>query len=194
MTIVGLGNPGRQYALTRHNVGFMVVERVASGAGVMLRKPLFRRYRIGHLVHGGQEVTLLEPLTFMNRSGLAVRSLIPDLAAVSQNVVVVCDTLDLPVGTIRLRQGGSSAGHRGLRSIIDETGSDGFIRCYIGIGRPATKDLVIDYVLGEFDGDSREQITEAVDRAAGALLSLAVMPLQEVVNDINRRQTRSGDS
>ncbi|HUX49398.1 MAG TPA: aminoacyl-tRNA hydrolase [Spirochaetia bacterium] len=192
MTIVGLGNPGRQYALTRHNVGFMVVERVASRVGVTLRKPLFRQYRIAHLVHGEQDVTLLEPLTFMNRSGVAVRSLIRDPEAVARDVVVVCDTLDLPVGAIRLRQGGSSAGHRGLRSIIEETGTDTFIRCYIGIGRPATKDLVIDYVLGEFDGDCREQIAETVDRAAEAVLSLAVKPLQEVVNDVNGRQTRSG--
>ena len=194
MVIVGLGNPGRQYTLTRHNVGFMVVERVASRAGVSLRKPLFREYRIARLVHGDQEVTLLEPLTFMNRSGVAVRSLIPDPETVSQDVVVVCDTLDLPIGTIRLRRGGSSAGHRGLRSIIDETGTDSFIRCYVGIGRPATKNHVVDYVLGEFEVDEREQIIEAVDRAAESLLSLAVKPLQEVVNEVNGRRTRNGSA
>lgn len=129
--ILGLGNPGAKYANSRHNVGFDAVEACAAFFQVRLRKRCFRLYRQAKV---GSSVTLVEPLTYMNNSG-EVMQYFPDVKA--EEIVVVCDQMDLPPGLIRIRRGGSSAGHNGLKSLIDALGSSNFTRIYIGIGRPA---------------------------------------------------------
>jgi PTH1 family peptidyl-tRNA hydrolase len=192
MVLVGLGNPGPEYARTRHNVGFMVMDEVASRLRLSFRKPLFRPYRIAETSREHTEITLVLPLTYMNRSGVAVRTVLRVTGETADSVVVVCDTLDLPSGALRLKRGGSHAGHRGLRSIIDETGCRDFLRLYIGIGRPDSREEVIDYVLGEFGPEDSEIMRRAVSDGADALLALTAGSVQDVMNNVNTKTRESG--
>lgn len=163
MVVFGLGNPGANYSGTRHNVGFDTVELIAREKGVKLRKPLLKNYRkarFGSLV-------LIEPLTYMNNSGLAVAGNVPD----GESLVVIVDQMDLPPGRIRIRRGGSSAGHNGLKSMIEHYGP-GFLRVYIGIGHPAEGSDGAEHVLSCFTGDERPLIDQAEKKAAEAVLRI----------------------
>ncbi len=163
MTVFGLGNPGARYKGTRHNAGFETVEMVAAQLGIKLRKRCFRLYR--KAVSGS--LVLIEPLTYMNRSGDIAGECLKD----GDQVVVVVDQMDLPPGRIRIRHGGSSAGHNGLKSMIAAIGSD-FIRVYIGTGRPAEGVSVSDHVLSRCSEEDRVLIDQAEARAAEAILRL----------------------
>ncbi len=161
--IVGLGNPGPQYAETRHNVGFQFVDYLAGKHGLS-----FSTFRFNaHLAFGkvkGQEVVLAKPLTFMNLSGQAVKPLLKSLGTSPENLLVVYDDMDLPLGAIRLRPKGGAGGHRGMQSIIDALGRQDFPRLRFGIGRPARGDPV-DYVLGEFSEEEKAVMALAFERA-----------------------------
>lgn len=164
MTVFGLGNPGARYRGTRHNAGFETVERIAALKGIRLRKRCFRLYR--KAVSG--DLTLIEPLTFMNASGQVAAECIPPG---DSPVVVVVDQMDLPPGKIRIRRGGSSAGHNGLKSMIGAIGPD-FIRVYIGTGRPSEGVSVADHVLSRCSREDRMLLDKAEERAAEAILRL----------------------
>ncbi|MHB0884388.1 MAG: aminoacyl-tRNA hydrolase [Bacillota bacterium] len=144
--LVGLGNPGREYAGTRHNMGFRVIDEVAARNGVPLSGRRFHS-RTGRGRVGGQDVLLMKPQTFMNASGTAVREALAKTGRGPSDLLVVVDDLDLPVGRLRLKGSGSSAGHRGLTSIAGALGETGFPRLRLGIGRPADRAEVIDWVL-----------------------------------------------
>ena len=163
MTVFGLGNPGAKYSGTRHNAGFETVERIAAQKGMRLRKRCFRCYRRAVL----DDLVLVQPLTFMNNSGLAV----PDNITSASDMIVIVDQMDLPPGKIRIRRGGSSAGHNGLKSIISVCGPD-FIRVYIGIGRPEEGVSVPDHVLSRFSPQDRELVDWAEEKAAEAVLRI----------------------
>ena len=163
MTVFGLGNPGARYRGTRHNAGFETVERIAALKGIRLRKRCFRLYR--RAVSGS--VVLVEPLTYMNKSGDIARECIPE----GDSVIVIVDQMDLPPGRIRIRRGGSSAGHNGLKSMIGAIGND-FIRVYIGTGRPAEGVSVSDHVLSRFSSADRALVDEAEAKAAEAVLRI----------------------
>jgi PTH1 family peptidyl-tRNA hydrolase len=160
--IVGLGNPGPQYAETRHNVGFQFLDYLAQKYGLA-----FSTFRFNaHLAFGsirGQEVVLAKPLTFMNLSGQAVKPLVKSLGILPSNLLVVYDDLDLPLGAVRLKPKGGSGGHRGMQSIIDALGHSDFPRLRFGIGRPARGDPV-DYVLGEFSEEEKAAILLAFEK------------------------------
>ncbi|WP_455381084.1 aminoacyl-tRNA hydrolase [Salinispira pacifica] len=197
MVLLGLGNPGPQYARTRHNVGFMVIDRVAELLGVSLRKSLFRRYLYAHATQAGPAASrvhyyLAEPLTYMNRSGEIVPALLRRTGEGDDSLVVVCDTLDLPVGVVRLKRGGASAGHRGLSSIMEALGSGDFMRLYVGIDRPSSRAEVIEYVLSPFDDRAADAVDDAVRRGAEALLSIPERGVEDVMNELNRRTERNG--
>ncbi len=179
----GLGNPGAHYAATRHNVGF----RALGHFGVKLRRPLFNRFEYGVYPHAGGSVGLLRPLTYMNRSGEAVQRVIRLSGLESKQLVVLCDNIDLEPGVIRLKRGGSSAGHKGLKSIIAALGSEDFARIYIGIGRPEHAASVVEHVLGVPDASEAAQINDACRRAAQAVLRLAECELSQVMNEFNVR-------
>ncbi len=153
--IVGLGNPGRKYAHNRHNVGFQCLERLAQAHGLSFAQ---RRAKaslaLGKIAEVG--VVLARPLTYMNLSGQAVRQLANFYKLAFEDILVIYDDLDLPLGTIRLRPEGGSGGHKGMRSIIEALGSQAFPRLRVGIGRPPGNDAV-SYVLSNFGAD--EQIT-----------------------------------
>lgn len=163
MIVFGLGNPGSKYKDTRHNVGFMTVERMADLSGLKLRKACLLSYRKAMR----DDLVLVEPLTYMNRSGIIFPSLVKD----QDKIVVVVDNLDLPVGRLKIKRGGSSAGHNGLKSIIGAIGED-FIRVYIGISRPQDETDIASYVLSPFSEEERKNLDKAIDEAVIAIKSI----------------------
>lgn len=166
MLVLGLGNPGSKYDHTRHNAGFDVVERIAAFFQVRLRKRCFRLYRIASVHDEGRTQTLVEPLTYMNSSG----EIAPDFKDYApEDMIVICDQMDLPVGRIRIRKGGSSAGHNGLKSLIANFGSSDFIRVYVGTGRPLPGESVVDHVLSK---ESDPAYPRALDMARDAVIEL----------------------
>lgn len=165
--IVGLGNPGPDYAKTRHNAGFQCVARFAERHGLRFSFYRFRAYLAEGTV-GGRHVILARPLTYMNESGQAVAPLVRRYAVPLPNLLVVYDDMDLPLGRIRLRARGSSGGHKGLDSIQRHLGTTEVPRLRIGIGRPAYGDPV-DYVLGEWRPDEWVVMDAALDRAVEAI-------------------------
>ena len=164
--VVGLGNPGDAYEDTRHNIGFMVVDALAIRESVSLNQKA-KHYTYGRGLIGNQEAVLIKPLTYMNKSGVAVRDAIKRFDE-ADNILVVHDDIDLDPGVIRIRKTGSSGGHRGIESIIGSLGSKDFIRLKIGIGRsdriPAER-----YVLSAFKKKERQVVEEAVEKAADAI-------------------------
>ena len=186
--VVGLGNPGPRYATTRHNVGFMVIDRLCAEIGATLRKPAFARYLFGRGTICGAAVTLATPLTFMNRSGEVIGRLLDRAKATTERLVVVCDNLDLPPGTCRLKRSGGSAGHRGLESIISHLGTSDFYRLYVGIGRPENGE-VIAHVLGDPPEEQTALFAESVARAASGIHVLLTRSPTEAMNEINQRRS-----
>ncbi len=164
MFVFGLGNPGSKYKNTRHNVGFMTVERIAALKGVKFRKRCFCNYRTAYI--NGRNDILVEPLTYMNNSGEVIPSLIKE----GDKLIVICDQLDLPPGRVKIKKRSGSAGHNGLKSIISFYGED-FIHVYIGIGRPDDGDI-IKHVLSDFSCDEKSKIEEAVETAGEAVLDI----------------------
>jgi PTH1 family peptidyl-tRNA hydrolase len=186
--VVGLGNPGERYAGTRHNVGFMVVDALARQLGVSFKKKLFHSYWVGKATHQGGTLYLVKPLTFMNESGRAVRDALRDSGCSVSDLVVVCDTLDLSPGSLRFKQKGSSAGQKGLQSIIKAVGTEEFMRMFVGIGRPDYKGQVVSHVLSAPRSSEEGQISEAVDNASRAVLMLASEGPARVMNVFNRKE------
>ena len=151
--IVGLGNPGREHSQNRHNIGFMTVDRLAEEHGIALGKVQSRAV-IGSGRIAGRQVILAKPQTYMNRSGDAVGPLVAYYRVPPENVLVIYDELDLPLGALRLRPSGGSGGHNGMKSIINHLGQD-FPRLRLGVGRPAGRMEAADYVLQDFRGPKR---------------------------------------
>ena len=165
--VVGLGNPGRRYAQTRHNVGWMVVDRLADRAGWGGRGKSRDAAAVVWGRYAGLDLELVKPLTFMNESGAAVRKVLAREHAPLDELLVVADDFALPFGRLRLRQAGSAGGHNGLRSIIGELGNQGFARLRVGIGEPGGD--AVDHVLATFSALERKRLGEILDAAADAV-------------------------
>jgi len=167
--IVGLGNPGFRYKATRHNLGFMAIEGLASALDVRLER-LECKSQLGRGEVYGKAVVLAKPMTYMNLSGQAVLELVRSLRVELADVWIVCDDLDLPLGRIRLRPKGGDGGHKGLRSIIAALGSEAFPRLRLGIGpRPPLN--TAEFVLGEITKEEWPKVQEMLSRAIEALLA-----------------------
>jgi PTH1 family peptidyl-tRNA hydrolase len=166
--IVGLGNPGREYADTRHNVGFRVVDELARRYGLTFGKKERKAVVASGLILGKKAV-LAKPQTYMNLSGESVRALVDFYKVDVARILIVSDDLDLPLGTIRLRKSGSAGGQNGLKNIIQHLGTQDFNRLRFGIGRPPGRMAAKDYVLAGFKGDDAILAAEVVDRAAKAV-------------------------
>lgn len=188
MVVIGLGNPGDKYQRTRHNVGFEALEHFALKADIALSKGKGKSIRFGEGRCAGEKVVCIEPQTYMNRSGDIVPVIKRKFKAEVENVVIVCDNLDLSPGICRIKKGGGDAGHNGLASLIRAYGTGEFIRVYIGIGRPEYKTATASYVLKSPKGEEREKLDEGTQRAAEALYRLCEAPLEKVMNEFNRRQ------
>ncbi len=169
--IVGLGNPGKPYERTRHNLGFLVVERLAVKNKIEL---LTKRCEslVGAWSYAGEEIILAKPQTFMNRSGSAVECLLRDYQGSLDDLAVIYDDLDLPFGRLRIRPGGSAGGHRGMLSITERTAGASFNRVRVGIGRPSEGMDPADYVLSPFSALELDELSAVIDRAADAVMSL----------------------
>jgi PTH1 family peptidyl-tRNA hydrolase len=181
--IVGLGNPGPEYAGTRHNVGFMVVELLSQRHRIPI-KTAQHGARVGVGVIGDEHVALVKPLTFMNLSGRAVAPLMNRHGLAPGDLLVIYDDADLPVGKIRLRARGSAGGHGGLKSIIGALGSSEFPRVRIGIGRSSGGDM-IEHVLTRFGPQEREPIGRAIERAADAVEYMLAHGTEAAMNRFN---------
>jgi len=180
--IVCLGNPGRRYAKTRHNIGFMVADDIATRYGIALKAKEY--YMIGKGSIEGNEAILVEPLTFMNRSGAAVKEVMRRYPLESGNLVVVHDDLDMETGKLKIRKNGSSGGHRGIESIMENLGTRESIRVKIGIGReegvPAE-----EYVLRKFGKDAIPLIKDAIVRASDAIAMIVRDGVDKAMNEFN---------
>ena len=189
--VVGLGNPGERYSGTRHNVGFMVVDALALRLGVQFKKKLFHSYFLGKGLHAGAPLYLVKPLTYMNDSGRAVREAMRETGGDPSQLVVICDSLDLSPGNLRFKLTGSSAGQKGLDSVIRSIGTQDFMRMWLGIGRPDRKGKVVGHVLSAPSKAEVDLIEGAVERAAQAVLLLLTDGPTRVMNDVNRKEPPS---
>jgi peptidyl-tRNA hydrolase, PTH1 family len=166
--VVGLGNPGKEYAGNRHNVGFMVADLLASRVGAKFGRSKRGAAEMaeGRLGFGGPKLVLVKPLTFMNLSGGPVVSLAQFFKVPVANVIAVHDELDVPFGQVRAKRGGGEGGHNGLRSMSKSLASKEYARVRVGIGRPPGRQEPADYVLSDFSGAERKELDFLVDRAA----------------------------
>lgn len=190
--VVGLGNPGSQYAGTRHNIGWLVMDRLAERAGWDGRG---RQRDAANVVGGryrGLDLTLVKPLTYMNDSGLAVRKVLAREHAPLHDLLVVVDDFALPFGKLRFREGGGHGGHNGLRSIIDEMGNEKFSRLRIGIGDPVRN--ARDHVLSKFAPDEVQRLDELLDAAADAVEGWARDGTSRAANRFNTFELRPADA
>lgn len=183
--IAGLGNPGREYEGTRHNAGFLVLEKLAAKENISILEKKHKAI-IGKGMAAGQKCVLAKPQTYMNLSGESIRQLI-DFYKVDETseLIVISDDVSLDVGQIRIRRKGSAGGHNGLKNIIAHLGHDDFIRVKMGVGeKPAGWDLA-DYVLGRFSPKDREAMDEAADRAAEAVCTIIAQGPDAAMNQFN---------
>ncbi|MDQ7843896.1 MAG: aminoacyl-tRNA hydrolase [Armatimonadota bacterium] len=189
--IIGLGNPGRRYRGTRHNVGWEVVSRLGRRLGVAAwQEEGFSEVRRGSI--GGTRVLLARPQTYVNVSGAAVLELCRRHRVDVQDIIVVADDLDLPLGRIRLRPGGSAGGHNGLKSIIEALGTTNFPRLRVGIGRPPEGVDPADYVLARFRPEEQPVVDEVLERAAQALEVAVTEGIPAAMNRFNATTGRPG--
>ncbi len=190
--VVGLGNPGDQYARTRHNIGWMVLDRLADRAGWSGKGRTRDASSIVMGRHRGLDILLVKPLTFMNESGIAIRKILAREHATLSEMLVVADDFALPFGKLRFREGGGPGGHNGLRSIIGELGTEKFSRLRIGIGEPDRN--AIDHVLSGFHPDERQRLDELLDAAADAVETWAREGTSKAANQHNRFELRPADT
>jgi len=188
IVVAGLGNPGKRYEHTRHNVGFMVADRLveSAGGGAFRAKFQGELAQIDLATHG---VLVLKPQTFMNESGQSVRQALDYHRLGPDALLVIHDELDLPLGELRLKLGGGEAGHRGLRSISAHLGETDYARLRVGIGRPQAGFSVdvVDYVLEAFAAAERPLLGDILDRAVDAIRRVAEKGLAAAMNHVNRK-------
>ena len=183
--VVGLGNPGKKYRATRHNFGFLVVDRIAARQGTPVRDETCGALT-GEWTQDAETILLAKPQNFMNRSGIVVSELLRQFHGTLDGLLVVYDDVDLPFGRIRIRTQGSSGGHRGLISIIENLGSSSFSRLRIGIGRPPEGVETADHVLQPFDADQTAQLNDLVDSASDAVMAWVKGGAEMAMRDFNR--------
>lgn len=182
--IIGLGNPGKPYEHTRHNIGFDVIDELANRWNAPLNQSKFNgMYASVHRPEG--KVILLKPLTYMNLSGESVRPLMDYFDIDVEDIIVIYDDLDLETGKLRLRGKGSAGGHNGIKSLIQHLGTQEFNRIRVGVNRPPAGMKVADYVLSKFSKDDQVVVKEAIDKSCDAVEAALKKPFLEVMNQFN---------
>ena len=188
--IVGLGNPGTKYLMTRHNLGFMVVDEFAEIHGIRIAKKKADALT-GEGVIGGESVVLVKPQTFMNLSGTSVRTLAAFYKIEIADLVVVHDDLDLDPWAVRVKSGGGTGGHKGVKSIMDCLGRPDFIRVRMGIGKPDMRAKTEGYVLERFSVADLEKVADSVHRACDAVEDIILKGVQPAMNRFNVRDKQA---
>ncbi|MFL0781390.1 MAG: aminoacyl-tRNA hydrolase [Prochlorococcus sp.] len=188
--VVGLGNPGKKYSDTRHNIGFMALEKLAGQAGFGFRQQGKLHGLLGEMGVGDQRIRFLLPQTYMNDSGRSIRAAIDWFGLQPAQLLVLVDDMDLPLGRLRLRAQGSAGGHNGLKSTIQHLGTDGFARLRIGIGAPGRtseerRARTVSHVLGHFSGDEGPLVELVIDEVLSGLELIQRLGLERAGNRIN---------
>lgn len=182
--VVGLGNPGETYEGTRHNLGFIVLDRLAARHGTFVdikkKKSMIGRFRLGK-----ERIMLLKPQTFVNLSGEAVLYMASFLRIMPENIIVVCDDINLPLGKIRVRKYGSSGGHNGIKSLIQFLRSDNFPRVRIGVGQPPVNQELETFVLNKFQTDELQTLDPVIDKACDAIEMIINNDIENAMNLYN---------
>jgi peptidyl-tRNA hydrolase, PTH1 family len=189
--VVGLGNPGRRYRGTRHNVGFRVVDELASRWGVEVEREAHRAL-VGEARRAGERVLLVKPQTYMNESGASAASVQRFYRIALEHVIAVHDDVDLDVGRVRIRRGGRPGGNHGVESMIATLGDAGFVRVKVGVGRPFAGQVPSSWVLGVPSGDEAGRLAAAEARAADAVEALLAEGLERAMNRINQKEAAHG--
>ncbi len=184
---VGLGNPGSEYHETRHNVGFRVLDRLARRWELSFRKPFFQPYQRAFFPGPPAPAVLIKPLTYVNRSGTIIPSLLKHWDIGPERLFIITDNMDLLPGEVRIKRKGSSGGHNGISSVVTALGHGDFNRIYLGVGRPEDPAEVVDHVLGVPSSREAVRIGEAENKACDALTSLLTESLDRIINEYNRR-------
>jgi PTH1 family peptidyl-tRNA hydrolase len=184
--IVGLGNPGVRYQRSRHNIGFLVVDRLAETNHILISNKRFKSlYVIGRV--DSQKVVLVKPMTFMNRSGEAVKKAVHFFHVGMEDLIVIHDDLDLPFGRLRFKRRGGDGGHQGIRSIIESMGGNMFLRLKVGIGRPPKGVDPAEYVLNPFDEAQQPHLDEILNQAVEAIVVMLSEGMERAMNRYQRR-------
>jgi PTH1 family peptidyl-tRNA hydrolase len=184
--IVGLGNPGAEYARTRHNAGFWLVDELARRHRGTFRGESRHQGELARVAIGGDDLWLLKPMTFMNRSGASIASLCGFFKISAEQVLVAHDEIDLPVGAVRLKQGGGHGGHNGLRDAIATVG-DGFWRLRLGVGHPGSREQVVDYVLRRAPTEEDALLQQAIAVAADIIPVVLADGAQKAMNRLHSK-------
>jgi peptidyl-tRNA hydrolase, PTH1 family len=187
--IAGLGNPGDLYRMTRHNMGFLVVDALADESGIAVQKKKFEAL-LGDGRIAGHRVLIAKPQTFMNLSGMSIRQLLDFYQKTTEDLLVVHDDLDLPFATVRVKVGGGDGGHKGLRSLIEHLGDANFTRVRLGIGKPLFREDVEHYVLQAVPKADLEQMAEAVRTACDAVREILGPGVRSAMNRFNARERK----
>ncbi len=181
--IVGLGNPGAEYELTRHNIGFLTLDRLADQQGLQFQTG--RLAEVCDFKHKGRSMHLVKPNTYMNLSGKSVNYWLQELKISKSNLLVVTDDIALPFGKLRMRPKGSSAGHNGLKNIESLTGGQDYARLRFGVGNDFPKGRQVDFVLSSFPQEELNELPELMDKAAEMVLSFATVGIERTMSQYN---------
>jgi PTH1 family peptidyl-tRNA hydrolase len=190
--VVGLGNPGRRYSETRHNVGFTFVKKTAKEWKVKLRKKIFFS-KAGEVKRKNEKILLALPQTYMNKSGLAVKKILEGRDIKPENLVVVYDDLDIPLGEIRIRKRGGAGTHKGMNSIVEEIRTEEFPRIRVGLGPLPEGENAVNYVLSSFEKAEKLRLAEGLRKAQGALEMILSGEVERAMNTYNQRGKTSAD-
>jgi len=182
--IIGLGNPGKEYEYTRHNTGFITIDKLASKYNIEISKAKHKAL-IGTGVIEGEKVVLVKPQTYMNLSGEAAREVLDFYKEDVKNVIAIFDDVDLPIGNIRVKERGSAGTHNGVKSLVKELGSEEFKRVKVGIGNTEAKGDLINYVLGRFSSEELLEMENSTNRAVEAVITLIRDGIVKAMNDYN---------
>ena len=182
--LVCLGNPGKEYANTRHNIGFLAADALEKRTGVKFNKLKYRALT-GEVTLGGQRVLVVKPQTYMNLSGEAVKLAGGFYKIPPDHILVLYDDVSLPLGKLRIRASGSAGGHNGIKNIIAHLGTDAFPRIKVGVGAPAQPDGMVDWVIGNFTASERKVVDEAINKALDAAACVIEKGVSEAQNRFN---------
>ena len=185
--VVGLGNPGETYAKTRHNTGFMVVDKLSDAFSIALDKQKFdARFGIGFI--NGVKIVLAKPMAYMNRSGPQVQNVAGYFRILCEDMLVVHDDIDLAFGRLKIKEKGGDGGHKGVRSIMDAFGGGDFTRLRIGVGRPDAEKGASDYVLGKFTLEEKKVLSQIITSAKDAIVTILCKGTKEGMNRFNNKR------